>query len=77
MSENNVIFQVEKNSGERLVFRATEYKGHRLLDLRTDFRDKDGEYHMTKKGVSLPAAMWRRILPEIEAALLGVEGVTV
>lgn len=76
MSEDNAIFQIEKNSGERLVFRSSHYKGHSRLDLRTHYRDKDGVYHPTRKGVSLSNEQWRNVVREIQAVLLSMESAT-
>ncbi len=73
MSEAKVIFQMEKNAGELLVIRESIIRGHRRLDLRTDFRDKVGEYHPTRKGVCLSADQWQSIIPAIQAAVEGME----
>lgn len=48
-----LIGEVVKNAREvyRLTF--TEYRGHRLFDLRIYARNKSGEYVATPKGISI------------------------
>jgi len=72
-NESRVLAQMEKNTGERLVLRESNFRGHHILDLRTDFRDKAGVYHPTKKGVSLSLDQWAAVIPVLQAAIVGIE----
>lgn len=72
-NESRVLGQMEKNTGERLVLRESIYRGHRFIDLRTDFRDKAGVYHPTWKGCSLSIDQWAAIIPVLQAAIMEME----
>jgi len=72
-NENRELASMEKNAGERLVLRESLFRGHRFLDLRTDFRDKAGVYHPTRKGVSLSLDQWAAVVPVLQAAILEME----
>ena len=72
-NESRVLAQMEKNAGERLVMSDSTFRGHRFLDLRTHFRDKEGNYHATRKGLSLSVDQWQAVLPVLQSALLEME----
>lgn len=42
-----------KNSVEEVRTALTEYKGHRLLDIRVWYEDASGERKPTKKGITI------------------------
>ena len=44
---------VEKKDDERIVIGFREFKGHQYVDIRTEFRDKEGKWLPTKKGVTV------------------------
>jgi hypothetical protein len=48
-----LIGEVVKNAREVYRLNFTEYKGHRLFDLRVYARNKSGEYVATPKGISI------------------------
>ena len=69
-----ILFETTKNTGEILVLSDTIFRGHRRLDLRTSFRDKQGDYHATRKGISLSTEIWKKeIIPALQAAILDME----
>ena len=72
MSE--VISKVSKNAREVLFLSLSEFKGHRLLDLRVHVPgDQEGEWVPTRKGVSLAVGLYpafRQALAQVEAAML-------
>lgn len=73
VNETRVLAQMDKNAGEKLVMRDSTFNGYRFLDLRTDFRDKEGNYHPTRKGLSLSVDQWLAVLPLLQATLLEME----
>ncbi len=45
--------QIRKNKSEVIRIQLKEYEGHKLIDLRVWYEDKEtGEYKPTKKGIS-------------------------
>jgi len=75
-SPDEVLAQVPKNAAEVLQVRRTVYNGRDLIDVRSWLRSAvpGGEPSPTKKGLSLPPATWRLLLPEIAAAVADDEG---
>jgi hypothetical protein len=72
MSE--IISQVPKNAREVLFLSLSEFKGHRLIDLRVHVPgDQEGEWVPTRKGVSLAVGLYpefKKALGQLEKALL-------
>lgn len=72
MSE--VISQVTKNAREVLFLSLSEFKGHRLIDLRVHVPGGDeGEWVPTRKGVSLAVGLYpafKQALAQLEEALI-------
>ena len=58
MSE--VISQVSKNARETVFLSLSEFKGHRLIDIRVHVPgDQEGDWVPTRKGVSLAVGLIR------------------
>jgi hypothetical protein len=72
MSE--VISQVTKNAREVVFLSLSEFKGHRLIDIRVHVPgDQEGDWVPTRKGVSLAVGLYpafKEALVELEAALI-------
>jgi hypothetical protein len=72
MSE--VISKVTKNAREVMFLSLSEFKGHRLIDLRVHVPgDQEGDWVPTRKGLSLAVGLYpefKRALGELEAALI-------
>ena len=72
MSE--VISRVPKNAREVLFLSLSEFKGHRLIDIRVHVPgDKEGEWVPTRKGVSLAVGLYpafKQALAQVEEAIL-------
>jgi len=64
------VYEIKKNSQERIRFEVTEYKGHTLVDLRV-YRGAGEDWKPTPKGLAISPALWAEFLKGIEA--LGVE----
>jgi hypothetical protein len=65
-----VLHQFIKNATEEVRVSLTEFKGHRLIDLRIYFEPEDGsERKPTKKGITVDVSLY----PELKRALLKVE----
>ncbi|MDI6851992.1 MAG: transcriptional coactivator p15/PC4 family protein [Deltaproteobacteria bacterium] len=68
MSE--VIAKVTKNARETVFFSLSEFRGHRLIDIRVHVPgDKEDEWVPTRKGVSLAVGLY----PEFKQAMAKVE----
>lgn len=68
MSE--VIAKVTKNARETIFFSLSEFRGHRLLDIRVHVPgEKEGEWVPTRKGISLAVGLY----PEFKQALARME----
>jgi hypothetical protein len=72
MSE--VISQVAKNAREVVFLSLSEYKGHRLIDIRVHVPgDQEGDWVPTRKGVSLAVGLYpafKEALGQLETALI-------
>jgi hypothetical protein len=62
MSEEKIIHQFKKNANETVMVKFTQFKGKRLIDIRTYYAAENGELKPTQKGVSLG----RELLPEMK-----------
>jgi hypothetical protein len=71
MSE--VISKVSKNARETLFLSLSEFKGHRLIDIRVHVPgDQEGDWVPTRKGVSLAVGLYpafKEALAHLEDAL--------
>jgi hypothetical protein len=71
---SDVISQVTKNARETIFFSLSEFKGHRLVDIRVHLPgDREGEWVPTRKGVSLAVGLYpafKQALAQVEQALL-------
>ncbi|MCZ6875177.1 MAG: transcriptional coactivator p15/PC4 family protein [bacterium] len=47
---DDVIAQFEKNATEVVRVSLTEFRGHKLIDLRVYYSDDEGQFKPTKKG---------------------------
>lgn len=66
----HVVHQFPKNTTEEVRASLTEYKGHRLVDLRIYYEPEDGgERRPTKKGITIDVGLF----PELKKALLMIE----
>ena len=72
MSE--VISKVSKNARETIFLSLSEFKGHRLIDIRVHVPgDQEGEWVPTRKGLSLAVGLYpafKQALGELEGALI-------
>lgn len=66
---DEVISQFEKNATEVVRISLTEYRGHKLIDVRVYYSDDEGQYRPTKKGVSLSVGLY----PEFKQAIHALE----
>lgn len=64
------IHQFAKNATEEVRVSLTEFKGHKLIDLRIYYEPEEGgDRRPTKKGITVDVSLY----PEIKRALLKVE----
>jgi hypothetical protein len=65
-----VLHQFAKNATEEVRVSLTEYKGHKLIDLRIYYEPDDaGERRPTKKGITIDVGLY----PELKKALIKIE----
>ncbi len=70
---DEVITQFEKNATEVVRISLTEYRGHKLIDMRVYYSDDAGQYRPTKKGVSLSVSLYadfKQAMQTLEKILL-------
>jgi hypothetical protein len=72
MSE--VISKVTKNAREVVFLSLSEFKGHRLIDIRVHVPgDQEGDWVPTRKGLSLAVGLYpafKQAMADLEAALI-------
>jgi hypothetical protein len=67
---SRTIHQFAKNATEEVRVSLTEFKGHKLIDVRIYYEPEDGgERRPTKKGITVDVSLY----PELKKALLKVE----
>ncbi len=65
-----VLHQFAKNATEEVRVSLTEYKGHKLIDLRIYYEPEDsGERRPTKKGITIDVGLY----PELKKAMIKIE----
>jgi hypothetical protein len=70
---DEVIAQFEKNATEVVRVSLSEYRGHKLFDVRVYYSDDEGQYKPTRKGVSLSVNLYtdfKRAMLALEKILL-------
>ena len=71
---DRIVHHLEKRDDERVCFSVSEYKGHPYLSIRIHFRGDDGEWHPTKKGVTLSVEQLADIEGGVAALRQAVDG---
>jgi len=67
---SQVLHQFAKNATEEVRVSLSEYKGHKLIDLRIYYEPEDGEDRRpTKKGITIDVGLY----PELKKAMLMIE----
>ncbi|MBS0618047.1 MAG: transcriptional coactivator p15/PC4 family protein [Spirochaetes bacterium] len=70
--ENKILLDIEKGRGEILRVEVGEFKGKKLLHLRTWYTNEAGELAPTKKGVALSYDQFEKfktVLSEADAIM--------
>jgi len=70
--ENKILLDIEKGRGEILRVEVGEFKGKKLLHLRTWYTNEAGELAPTKKGVALSYEQFEKfksVLSEADAIM--------
>ena len=67
---SQILHQFAKNATEEVRASLTEYKGHKLIDLRIYYEPEEGEDRRpTKKGITIDVGLY----PELKKAMLKIE----
>ncbi len=61
-------FFIDKSETERVRLGVNEYQGRNYIDIRVFYQDEGGDWHPTKKGVTLPTDK----LDELREAVAGL-----
>jgi hypothetical protein len=71
---SDIISKVPKNAREVLFLSLSEFKGHRLIDIRVHVPgDQEGDWVPTRKGISLAVGLYpafKEALADVEKTLL-------
>lgn len=71
---SDVIAKITKNARETVFLSLSEFRGHRLIDIRVHVPgDKEDQWVPTRKGVSLAVGLYpefKQALAQVEAALV-------
>lgn len=60
---------IEKNKSEIIRVSIDEYKGEKLINIRVFYKDKDGNWAPTKKGIAIRLEVFpklKEVLDEVE-----------
>lgn len=68
--DGKIVAEFDKNGREKIRVTLTEYKGKKLIDLRTYWQDDATNEWKPGKGLALS----RDRIPELKAAILAAEG---
>ncbi|MEK7764129.1 MAG: transcriptional coactivator p15/PC4 family protein [Nitrospirota bacterium] len=64
--------RIPKNKTEEVRISLDEFKGHRFINMRVFYSDKEGEMHPTRKGITFPPSL----LSEFKKALDAIRRLT-
>ena len=73
------IIEISKNNMEKIVIALTEFKGHKLLDLRIYYDvspNREVDFRPSRKGISIPYDLVRGVKEGIDKALEQIESET-
>ena len=68
-NEDEVLFETNRSESEVIRIAKRGYKGRTFMDLRLFFKDKNGEYRPTKKGITVS----EEIFPVLADGILSVQ----
>lgn len=66
--QEKIIGHFERNVRERVYARFNTFKGKRLFDIRIFYRDAQGGYQPTAKGVSIDASLFSELKRLVDQA---------
>lgn len=62
------MIEIQKNSIERIRVQVSEFKKKRYIDCRVYFEGDDGQYHPSKKGLTLNADLVDDVVAALKEA---------
>ena len=68
-SKEKIIKEIAKNDLEKVVLSLRIWRDQILIDMRINYKSKEGEWLNTKKGVSLPVGDYK----ELKEGILALE----
>ena len=73
--EDREIYSFKKNAGETVRISLSEFKGHKLLDIRVYAKSRDtGKEVATKKGLTVNRGLAKELLEGLRRAIETIEG---
>ena len=60
--------EIQKNKKTKLVIKLSEYKGHKFVDVREYFINKDNTWVPTKRGMTFKPALVTEVINVLEKA---------
>ena len=70
----NDVYSFKKNAEETVRVTLTEFKGHKLLDVRVYVEDRDGRQIATRKGLALSRDLAGELFEALKLAVEMIEG---
>jgi len=73
------ICEINKNNMEKIVIALTEFKDHKLLDIRIYYDaspNREADFRPSRKGISVPYDLVREVKEGIDKALEQIESET-
>ena len=61
-SPEKILLTIDKSEKDQVLVRETLYKNHEYIDIRIFNKSRDGEYHPTRKGVTLPKEKMKELV---------------
>ena len=74
MSDDKLIYEFSKNTGQKVVVQLREFKGKKLIDLRVFYLTEDGSWRPTPKGISLRPELITELKRGVDKAEACVKG---
>lgn len=69
MAENRLIHSFQRNALEEIRVSLSVFRGKEYIDIRIYYKGDDGEYHPSKKGITLSPELF----PDLKEAMKKLE----
>jgi hypothetical protein len=69
-----LIVEIDKNPSEKIRISIEDYRGSRFVDCRVYWKDKDGEWKPSKKGLAVSRACIDEVIAGLQNARAALDG---